>query len=428
MDKPVISVKDLGKRYLLGTGGGESYRVLRDVMANSFKNLFKRQKKEEPQEIWALKNVSFDINAGDKVGIIGRNGAGKSTLLKILSEITEPTEGEARIRGRVVSLLEVGTGFHPELTGKENIYMNGAILGMKTSEIKKKYDEIVAFAEIEKFLDTPVKRYSSGMYVRLAFAVAAHLEPEIFLIDEVLSVGDAVFQKKCMTKMDEVSKSGRTILFVSHNMLAIQSLCQRTIYLENGVIADDGPSQQVIHKYLKGTTASTGEQEWNDPSTAPGNDEVRLRSARVRHAGSASGPGNITVRSQIELEFEYWNLVPDARLSLCPVVFNEQGVLVFGTTPFAEKKWYGKPLPRGLFRSVCRIPGDLLNNGTYRVDIYFTKNTNFVTYHKEGLLSFDVADSDELRHGYYGEIHGVIRPLLDWRTEFIDNPSAECAG
>ncbi len=198
MEKPIITVNNLGKRYLLGLGGGERYRALRDVMANSVKNLFKRNNKnEDPQEIWALKDITFDIRAGEKVGIIGRNGAGKSTLLKILSEITEPTEGEAHIYGRVASLLEVGTGFHPELTGKENVFMNGAILGMTRAEIKKKFDEIVSFAEIERFLDTPVKRYSSGMYVRLAFAVAAHLEPEILIVDEVLAVGGLVFQKKC---------------------------------------------------------------------------------------------------------------------------------------------------------------------------------------------------------------------------------------
>ena len=250
MEKPIITVNNLGKRYLLGLGGGEHYRALRDVMANSVKNIFKRNNKnEDPQRIWALKGITFDIRAGEKVGIIGGNGAGKSTLLKILSEITEPTEGEAHIYGRVASLLEVGTGFHPELTGKENVFMNGAILGMTRAEIKKKYDEIVSFAEIKRFLDTPVKRYSSGMYVRLAFAVAAHLEPEILLVDEVLAVGDIAFQKKCLGKRGEVAKGGRTVLFVSHNMGAIRSLCESVIWLDSGQIVKKGNADEVVRDY-----------------------------------------------------------------------------------------------------------------------------------------------------------------------------------
>jgi lipopolysaccharide transport system ATP-binding protein len=250
METPIISVKNLSKRYLLGLGGGERYRALRDVMANRVKNLFKRNNKNEnPQEFWALKEINFDVRAGEKLGIIGRNGAGKSTLLKILSEITEPTDGEAHIYGRVASLLEVGTGFHPELTGKDNIFMNGAILGMRRAEIKKKFDEIVCFAEIERFLDTPVKRYSSGMYVRLAFAVAAHLEPEILIVDEVLAVGDMAFQKKCLGKMGEIAKGGRTVIFVSHNMGAIQSLCNSAILLDNGKITKKGSVSEVVKDY-----------------------------------------------------------------------------------------------------------------------------------------------------------------------------------
>lgn len=255
MSKPVIKVENLSKKYVIGHQQ-DSYKTFRGAItdaANSLINVINPRKKTAAQfnyEFWALNDVSFEIQQGDRVGIIGRNGAGKSTLLKILSRITEPTTGRIRISGRVASLLEVGTGFHPELTGRENIFLNGAILGMSKSEIVRKFDEIVDFAEIEKFLDTPVKRYSSGMYVRLAFAVAAHLEPEILIVDEVLAVGDAQFQKKCLGKMEDVGKEGRTVLFVSHNMATIQSLCSYGIYLKNGQIITEGSIEAVANKYL----------------------------------------------------------------------------------------------------------------------------------------------------------------------------------
>jgi lipopolysaccharide transport system ATP-binding protein len=255
--EPIITVRDLGKCYTISHQGVKRNDTLRDEMSGWFKNLTHKRTTEEKsskEEFWALKDVSFDVNPGDRLGIIGRNGAGKSTLLKILSRITEPTTGKIRIKGRVASLLEVGTGFHPELTGRENIYLNGAILGMSRVEIKKKFDEIVAFSEVEKFLDTPVKRYSSGMYVRLAFAVAAHLEPEILIIDEVLAVGDAQFQKKCLGKMEDVStKEGRTVLFVSHNMGAIQYMCPSSILLKDGEIAFVGDTIKAISQYLETT-------------------------------------------------------------------------------------------------------------------------------------------------------------------------------
>lgn len=258
----VITVQNLSKKYIIGHQKQERYTALRDVLANGAKQLAGRIRHpfaaplDDPthEEFWALKDVSFDIQQGDRVGIIGRNGAGKSTLLKILSRITEPTSGKIKIKGRVASLLEVGTGFHPELTGRENIYLNGAILGMSKAEIRKKFDEIVAFAEVEKFLDTPVKRYSSGMYVRLAFAVAAHLEPEILIVDEVLAVGDAQFQKKCMGKMEEVGKEGRTVIFVSHNIQAIRQLCSKAILLESGSLTAFDSSQQVTDLYFQRTT------------------------------------------------------------------------------------------------------------------------------------------------------------------------------
>src|SRR4051794_37959089 len=260
----IISVENLGKRYRLGaTRSNERYMALRDVISEKAKSLVRGNRSKHDgrvsrtQEFWALKNVSFEVHRGEVVGIIGRNGAGKSTLLKILSRITEPTEGRIRIKGRVASLLEVGTGFHPELTGRENVYLNGAILGMRGAEIKRKFDEIVAFAEVEKFLDTPVKRYSSGMYVRLAFAIAAHLEPEILVVDEVLAVGDAAFQKKCMGKMHDVAGQGRTVLFVSHNMAAVSNLCQRGIVLNRGRVTFDGSAKEALQVYNTSTLSGS---------------------------------------------------------------------------------------------------------------------------------------------------------------------------
>jgi lipopolysaccharide transport system ATP-binding protein len=270
MSDSVIRVENLGKKYIIGHQKQERYTTLRDSIASGAKGLlkpFQRGKSKEvdgsSEEFWALKDVSFEIKQGDRVGIIGRNGAGKSTLLKILSRITEPTEGRISINGRVASLLEVGTGFHPELTGRENIFLNGAILGMGREEIKRKFDEIVAFAEVERFLDTPVKRYSSGMYVRLAFAVAAHLEPEILIVDEVLAVGDAQFQKKCLGKMQEVGKEGRTVIFVSHNMAAISQLCDTAVLLKQGHVLVQGSTESVVRQYLATSSIAQAQTKTN---------------------------------------------------------------------------------------------------------------------------------------------------------------------
>jgi lipopolysaccharide transport system ATP-binding protein len=286
---PVITVENLSKKYIIGHQKQERYTALRDVLTNGAKRFTDKLRhpfaapESDPthEEFWALKDVSFDIQQGDRVGIIGRNGAGKSTLLKVLSRITEPTSGKVSIKGRVASLLEVGTGFHPELTGRENIFLNGAILGMSKAEIKKKFDEIVAFAEVEKFLDTPVKRYSSGMYVRLAFAVAAHLEPEVLIVDEVLAVGDASFQKKCLGKMQDVSNQGRTILFVSHSMAAIRNLCTKAIYLDNGKVRSIGNTEAGISEYLK-LGAETALINLKDRKDRTGNGLIRFLSFELR--------------------------------------------------------------------------------------------------------------------------------------------------
>ena len=287
MSEPIIRVENLGKCYRIHHESRERYTALRDVISRKVKGLFQPSSHIPPtssdEDFWALKDVSFEVNQGDVVGIIGRNGAGKSTLLKILSRITEPTKGRITLNGRIASLLEVGTGFHPELTGRENIYLNGAILGMTKVEIKSKFDEIVAFAEVEKFLDTPVKRYSSGMYVRLAFAVAAHLEPEILVVDEVLAVGDAEFQKKCLGKMGEVSRGGRTVLFVSHQMAAVQNLCQTGILLANGKLVEAGPIEKVIKNYLT-QTHHLAQSSFANRKDRQGNGELRFDEVTLKDA------------------------------------------------------------------------------------------------------------------------------------------------
>lgn len=278
MSNTIIQVENISKSYILKHQGSQGYTALRDVISNKVKNIFHSKSQtinHKSEEFWALKDISFDIQQGDRVGIIGRNGAGKSTLLKVLSRIVTPTKGRITIDGRVASLLEVGTGFHPELTGRENVFLNGSILGMSKSEIQSKFDEIVAFAEVEQFLDTPVKRYSSGMYVRLAFAVAAHLEPEILIVDEVLAVGDAEFQKKCLGKMKDVSGEGRTVLFVSHNMAAIQNLCSTAIYLKKGQVQLIGAADDVIGTYLK-SSAESQAINLSDRKDRTGNGAIRF--------------------------------------------------------------------------------------------------------------------------------------------------------
>ena len=305
----VIGVEGLGKRYRLGTGSGERYTALRDVLATSAKNLFRRGSRAAKSEsksdaFWALKDISFEVKRGEVLGVIGRNGAGKSTLLKVLSRITDPTEGKVRLRGRVASLLEVGTGFHPELTGRENIFLNGAILGMSRAEIKTKFDEIVAFSEVERFLDTPVKRYSSGMYVRLAFAVAAHLEPEILIVDEVLAVGDAEFQKKCLGKMGEVARGGRTVLFVSHNMDAVNRLCESGVLLEQGRVVYTGVCREVVAQYLSGGRNTSSFREWKD-GARPGDDVVKLISvSATKRDGSTTQQFDIRQEIAISMTYE----------------------------------------------------------------------------------------------------------------------------
>jgi lipopolysaccharide transport system ATP-binding protein len=412
-----IEVQHLSKRYQLGVA--PRHRSLRDQLSATMRSFFSRGAKDsDGGAFWALDDVSFNVADGEILGVIGRNGAGKSTLLKIISRITTPTSGEIRLRGRVGSLLEVGTGFHPELSGRENIFLNGSILGLKRAEIERKFDEIVSFAEIGQFIDTPVKRYSSGMYVRLAFAVAAHLEPEILIVDEVLAVGDASFQKRCIGKMSEVARQGRTVLFVSHNMVAVERLCTRVIRLEKGRVAGDGAPGEMIAEYLRGAFELTRHISWDDPATAPGSPTVRIARAEVR-ADASPEDDVLTVRTPLIMEFDYWNLEDGQRLNLSIVVTDQSETVVFNTFPVHERQWHGKPFPAGLFRSRVEIPGDLLNTGSYRVALYVVKDQGIVLSRHEDILSFDIHDHVASRNDWHGEWIGAVRPMLTWSTELL---------
>lgn len=417
MAEAIVRVEDVSKQYRIGARR-EAYSTLRETMSRAVRAPLQRFQRNghDTDTVWALKGINFEVEPGEVLGIIGRNGAGKSTLLKILSRITEPTTGRAELFGRIGSLLEVGTGFHPELTGRENIYLNGAVLGMKRAEITAKFDEIVAFAELEKFLDTPVKHYSSGMYMRLAFAVAAHLDPEILLIDEVLAVGDAEFQAKCLGKMGAVASEGRTVLFVSHNMAAVQSLCKRVLWIKNGELTAQGEPDEVVTSYLRSAADSASERDWTN---APlGNERVRLLRACVQTA-DYSQEQDITIQTPLKIEFDYLNLEEGAYLSLSLHVYNERGNIVFATMPLRETAWHGKPFPAGLFRSVCTVPGGLLNNGLHRVILYIVRNESEVIFSLDDALVFDVLDAPERRGNWHGKWPGVVRPDLEWATDYI---------
>ena len=440
MSLPAIVARDLSKSYHLGVINRQTlqdevrywwHRLRQRDPLSHMGRVDKADRQGEaapdrPDVFWALRNVSLEIERGEIVGIIGLNGAGKTTLLKILSRITEPTSGEAVIEGRVGSLLEVGTGFHPELTGRENVYLNGTILGMRKREIEAKFDEIVAFSEIEKFIDTPVKRYSSGMFVRLAFAVAAHLEPEILLVDEVLAVGDAGFQRKCLGKMGEVADHGRTILFVSHNMIAIQALCAKAIWLDQGEVRLARTVGDVVSHYLRSATDSITDRQWKDVKEAS-NEFVSLQRTVIRPA-DGTAPSDITIRTPFDIDVEYVNKRPGARLHISLGLFNENNICVFSTSTLEEEAWRGKEFPEGQLRSVCRIPGDLLSPGLYRVRIRIVRDSSVMLLKLDEALVFDVRDSADRRTGWYGKYRGVVRPVFDWRTEPVSGTSAREEG
>lgn len=417
MNKKIIVAENIAKVYKLNHEGSEKYTALRDVISSKVHGIFKSKIKEKSQEdFWALKNISFEINQGDRIGIIGRNGAGKSTLLKILSRISEPSFGKITIKGRVASLLEVGTGFHPELTGRENIYLNGAILGMSRTEIKSKFDEIVDFAETEKFLDTPVKRYSSGMYVRLAFAVAAHLEPEILIVDEVLAVGDAQFQKKCLGKMDDVSKNdGRTVLFVSHNLGAVSSLCNRGLYLSKGELVFDGGIIETIKKYSESDLTVNSKIEF-DINNRPGNDVVKLISVQVVNF-DLKNKNDFNINEKVGLCMEYEVLFQNKVLWFGFNIFNSEGVNVFDTHS-VDLDLYNKFHPLGKHKVIAWIPKNLLSSGNHVISCaIFNHNENIIYLHEKNIISCNILDlygENTSRGDSRGDFPGVIRPYLKW--------------
>lgn len=396
--KPILEVRGISKKFKI-QHEQQSYLSLRD----SFSNLFTKNKSVE--EFWALKDVSFDVYPGDSVGIIGRNGAGKSTLLKILSKITPPSSGKIISRGRIASLLEVGTGFHPELSGRENIYLNGSILGLKRAEINKQFDAIVDFSGVEKFLDTPLKHYSSGMQLRLAFAVAAHLEPEILIIDEVLAVGDAEFQKKCMGKMNEVSKSGRTILFVSHNMAAMQNLCTKGILLNDGTIKSNDTIDIVSNVYLQEFIKVNKTAKWQD-GKFPGNDVIKWLNVRAYNKKGESDCVFYTP-NEIILSFEFeLKSIGHKRFDLTYHLTDENGTLILvGTTVD-----YDVDIEIGKNKFVTSIPGNILNFGTYTISrLLAVADKGRVIHEIKDCISFEIfVLAKEDSFGWAGKKEGVL--------------------
>lgn len=410
-----VRAENVTKRFRLGEKA--KYATLRETLTSAALAPFRRQ--PPPTELAALDDVSFEVRPGEIVGLIGRNGAGKSTLLKILSRIMAPTSGRIELRGRLGSLLEVGTGFHPELTGRDNIYLAGSILGMPRATIKQRFDEIVAFAEVDRFLDTPTKRYSSGMAVRLGFAVAAHLDSELLLVDEVLAVGDARFQKKCLAAIQDQVQFGRTVLFVSHNMQTCARLCSRLIYLERGRIVADGLPAEVAALYLRNETGTSAARHWPENDAAPGSEAARLRAFRVRADGGAVSEVHDR-QKLIALELEYD--VQEEGHVLIPqfAVLNEEGLCLF-TAADQDPQWRGRPRPKGRYVSVGRIPGLLLNEGRYSVQVELkTAEPPRLHARERDVAVFQVVDSltgAADRGGFAGRLPGLVRPELDWSTE-----------
>ncbi len=430
MSDIALKSENLGKLYRLGQTVG--YKTLRDSVTHALAAPLRRllstgRSGGETEEavhsspettwsdyIWALKDVSFEVKQGEAVAIIGSNGAGKSTLLKILSRITTPTTGYAEINGRVGSLLEIGAGFHPELTGKENIYFNGSVLGMKRDEIKRVFDQIVDFAGIEKFLDTPVKRYSSGMYVRLGFAVAAHLEPEILIIDEVLAVGDAAFQKKCLGKMNDVTGEGRTVLFVSHNMSAVKTLCPRAILLTQGAVEMDDNSSTVVQHYL-GTDRTMPSQIVWPAEQRPGNRSCKVNSVTLKAPdGSPSTAVEISKGGYFEIDFEV--IEDNSRANFALILYDSEGNNLFTSLSNMEPNYYDKPLSRGRYIIACQLPGNILGSGTFSVTIIGSSAQWSDYFRLDGVLSFTAVDDGVLRGDYFGTYLGALRPKLEWNT------------
>jgi homopolymeric O-antigen transport system ATP-binding protein len=424
-----VVAEGISKLYRIGQYKA-GYETLRDTLSHAARLALRLEHVDHSlEELWALKDVSFTVKEGDVVGFIGKNGSGKSTLLKILTRITPPTEGTASIRGRVGSILEVGTGFHPELTGRENTYLNGAILGMKRREISAKFDEIVEFSGIGKFIDTPVKRYSSGMYVRLAFAVAAHLDPEVLIIDEVLAVGDYEFQQRCMGRIEDISSSGRTVIFVSHDMGAITRLCERAYWLQSGRLVMGGPAQDVVSRYLEEASGAGAEVSFAFDA-APGTDAIRILATRVvdpsgqtMHAVDVREPIGIEIRFAV-LE-ELGPLFPKVKLG------NDRGEIVFNALD-TDPRWRAAP-ELGTYTSTAWIPPNLLNEGVISVDVAVATlgGPSLINHvNVPSIVKFHVQDpafGDTAKGLYTGQLRGGVLPLLDWTTEFVEARAYETA-
>jgi lipopolysaccharide transport system ATP-binding protein len=417
MNDVVIQVEQLSKMYRLGSiGTGYLLQDLqrwwttrvRKQQVPFFQQTDDQVSTQYPQALWALHDINFEVNQGDVWGIIGNNGAGKSTLLKIISRIIRPSHGTVRGRGKISSLLEVGTGFNSELSGRENIFLSGYILGMSKVEIQAKFDEIVAFSGVEQFIDTPVKRYSSGMYVRLAFAVAAHLEPDILIIDEVLAVGDADFQKKCLGKMQDVSrKQGRTILFVSHNMQAVNNLCDKGLWLQNGQVRATGEATTVVNQYLTDNQQLNSVRNWTNPAEAPGNDKIRFKQVElIPQFAQPDAP--LDIRTPLTIRFQFWNFTDSIHINTHLTLFSYNGECVFdvATLPILCQQ--------GVVSGECTIPGNFLNDGSFYISLYVMKDTTTNLFDYEQCLSFDLED---YRTGtqWYGKWWGIVRPLLPFR-------------
>jgi lipopolysaccharide transport system ATP-binding protein len=424
MTSAIIDIERLSKQYTLGQrplpGDGLRHALERALRPWNWWRAIARRR-DPSDEFWALRDVSLAIAEGEVVGIIGRNGAGKSTLLKILSRITEPTEGRVRLRGRTASLLEVATGFHPDLSGRENVFLNGAILGMTRAEIRRKFDEIVAFAEVERFLDTPVKYYSTGMYVRLAFAVAAHLEPEILIVDEVLAVGDAAFQKKCLDKMDDAGHTGRTVLFVSHNMQAVTRLSSRCVLLDDGRVAMDGDARRVASAYLSSGSGACSVREWPDLRTAPGDHVARLAAVRIRSERHDIAD-TIDIRRAVGVELEYEVLEGGHIFHPHFGLRNEDGVMLF-VAQDVDPAWRRRRRPPGRYVSTGWIPGNLLAEGCVSIlVVLMTLEPEHAHAIVPDAVLFRVVDdlsaTDTARGDYPRPIPGVVRPLIQWTTQY----------
>jgi lipopolysaccharide transport system ATP-binding protein len=405
----VIEAENISKKYIIDHKKGNAKAdTFSETFTQGIRSFFTKNSEEEVEheDFWALKDVSFKIDQGDRVGIIGSNGAGKSTMLKVLSRITEPTEGRISIKGRVASLLEVGTGFHPELSGRENIFLNGAILGMKRNDIKQKFDAIVDFAGVEKFLDTPVKRYSSGMYVRLGFAISAHLEPEILIVDEVLAVGDAEFQRKCLGKMKDASTSGRTILFVSHNLTAVQGLCNKAMFMQKGRLMEMGETNQVLANYLSQVQKTALESWYLTPEEAPGNDKVRLKSIKLepQYVGNLR---HLDVRTPFKVKIEFWNMMDRANLNVSLHLNSLTGECIFNIGTLSQT------FEKGIIQAECEIPANFLNDGSYSISFMVVKDTATALHNFEEALIFEIEDYRE-GTSWYGKWPGYVRPKIDF--------------